>query len=29
MDGSYTGELLQSSVCQAETKEDSLTNIDL
>ena len=28
-DGSYTGELLQSSVCQAGTREDSLTNINL
>ena len=26
--GSYTGELLQSSVCQAGTREDSLTNIN-
>ena len=28
-DGSYTGELLQSSVCQAGTREDSLTNINM
>ena len=28
-DGSYTGELLQSSVCQAGTWEDSPTNINL
>ena len=28
-DGSYTSELLQSSLCQAGTREDSLTNINL
>ena len=28
-DESYTGELLQSSVCQTGIREDSLTNINL